>query len=525
MVRIGGVPDGVSARDQNETEEDYLARVQMAQAGVEEETKQKIEANRVKLRRRQLTEERYAVLNTRRINEKWRQIMRKAKVEELKKEIEVLSQNHERAVDRKDGIIQKLDRDLEEAEEQYRTSLRAQHQVVDSLIDLQYLRLKELEQEFLDSVRDLVSEFEAEKTEVTNVHQRNKKDISDIMAAMELEFQDAETESRHEFESQREEIKNRNSEEYQVLKLRLESIIEELERHFDQAHQAYLSSTNSRNEAFKTLTKSDATSARIIEKRMRKLMRMQDSLSHWRAKIASNSREWEERNKSLRAEKDILAKHYHNLKASLDRFRSSQAGKLKAICINSGNAITDLNTRLNLAEQILHLSELCRKLETESEKVLPFGGDAADKVDAFAAEVAAEAAKGEGAKGEPAGGAGDEAGSSSGDTVHMSSYGVDGEGKEIEEWDYLNCFFKRLNRVTVDNESIRREKLKLDASNKELRHVLKKYLDGISVNEDVINDPTNPLFVVNNKVHTQLKVQTEEEQLQQEQLKLIQQFV
>ena len=83
MVRIGGVPDGVSARDQNETEEDYLARVQMAQAGVEEETKQKIEANRVKLRRRQLTEERYAVLNTRRINEKWRQIMRKAKVEEL----------------------------------------------------------------------------------------------------------------------------------------------------------------------------------------------------------------------------------------------------------------------------------------------------------------------------------------------------------------------------------------------------------------------------------------------------------
>lgn len=32
--------------------------------------------------------------------------MRLAKVEELRKEIEILSQNHEREVDRKDAIIQ-----------------------------------------------------------------------------------------------------------------------------------------------------------------------------------------------------------------------------------------------------------------------------------------------------------------------------------------------------------------------------------------------------------------------------------
>ncbi len=36
------------------------------------------------------------------------------------------------------------------------------------------------------------------------------------------------------FEAQREEIKNRNSEDYNVLKIQLEGIIEELERHFEQ---------------------------------------------------------------------------------------------------------------------------------------------------------------------------------------------------------------------------------------------------------------------------------------------------
>ncbi len=40
------------------------------------------------------------------IHNQWRKIMRMAKVEELRREIEVLSQNHEREVDRKDAIVQ-----------------------------------------------------------------------------------------------------------------------------------------------------------------------------------------------------------------------------------------------------------------------------------------------------------------------------------------------------------------------------------------------------------------------------------
>jgi hypothetical protein len=36
--------------------------------------------------------------------------------------------------------------------------------------------------------------------------------------------------------------------------------------------------------------------------------------------------------------------------------------------------------------------------------------------------------------------------------------------------------------------------------NEDLRTILKQYLDGISINEDVINNPANPLIVVNNKL-------------------------
>jgi len=37
--------------------------------------------------------------------------------------------------------------------------------------------------------------------------------------------------------------------------------------------------------------------------------------TQWRTKIATNSREWEERNRALRNEKEIMSRHYQELKA------------------------------------------------------------------------------------------------------------------------------------------------------------------------------------------------------------------
>jgi dynein regulatory complex subunit 2 len=47
----------------------------------------------------------------------WRKMLRLAKTEQLKKEIQIYQQNHDREVDAKDAIMQMLDRDLDEAEE------------------------------------------------------------------------------------------------------------------------------------------------------------------------------------------------------------------------------------------------------------------------------------------------------------------------------------------------------------------------------------------------------------------------
>ena len=69
-----------------------------------------IRAARTDLRRRLEAEAANTKVNQLKIQQQWRKIMRLAKAEALKKDIEILSQNHERDVDRKDAILQMLDR-------------------------------------------------------------------------------------------------------------------------------------------------------------------------------------------------------------------------------------------------------------------------------------------------------------------------------------------------------------------------------------------------------------------------------
>merc|ERR1712023_272488 len=70
----------------------------------------------------------------------------------------------------------------------------------------------------------------------------------------------------------------------------------------------------------------------------------------------------------------------------------------------------------------------------------------------------------------------------------------------IDEWTYMDTFFKRFNKVKLDSLALDKEKQRLEKENVQLRSILKQFLDGVSVNEDVLAQP-NPLLVVNGKVN------------------------
>ena len=183
----------------------------------------------------------------------WRKIMRVAKTEQLKKEMQIYQQNHDREVDAKDAILQMIDRDLDEAEEQHQMALRNHLIHVDELIALQHSRLRGLHEEFERDLSIIKAEFDREKMEIENSNNMERQELRDMIETIDEEENSKLKKMKDDFESLREETKNKNVEELESMKHDLIKKIDDLDKEFTVSFNKYSQGTERRAEEYKKL--------------------------------------------------------------------------------------------------------------------------------------------------------------------------------------------------------------------------------------------------------------------------------
>ncbi|XP_030051113.1 dynein regulatory complex subunit 2 isoform X1 [Microcaecilia unicolor] len=456
-------------------EEERLLFMQQKLLAEEEEAKKKEDMLTQFLKDKLAKEERNSAINLNKLTLQWRTILREAKAKELRKDMEILSQTFERVVDCKDNVIKSLAKDVQEAEEQYSYTLRSHLHNVDQLIHLQRQRLEHLKQEYDAEVETLTEEFESERKVIINQSITESNYLQNVLLAMEQNYTENEFEARQEFESLKDDIKNKNLEEKHALRIQLEGLVEDLWKQFQHALKNYNDSTEDRKIAFEALKLRDEKSAREIDMQMKKLQKLQESIAVLRIKIAQHARESEEQNRRLREEKEIIHKHFQKLKGQMNQARANERNRLAMLTLQSNAAIKEMKRIVAKGDQILRLTEMCRKLETEEEKVLPF----------YVSSLSPE------------------------EEEEVQQISMEKPSEQLAElmelYVSLDEFWKRYNKLQLDRCTLDREKAILTQDNQKLRFLLKQYLDGISVNDEVMSQ-LNPLLILNNKSNIQMHV-------------------
>ncbi|NXW38806.1 DRC2 protein, partial [Phaetusa simplex] len=113
-------------------------------------------------------------------------------------------------------------------------------------------------------------------------------------------------------------------------------------------------------------------------------------------------------------------------------------------------------------QRVLHLAEMCRRLETEEEKVLPFyPSSLAEGEQQDAWRVLEETPT---------------------------------EPLAQAMWDYvgLERFWQRFNKAKLEEQALEQERAALSQRNRRLRQLLRQYLAGISITQEMLGQP-NPL--------------------------------
>jgi hypothetical protein len=445
------------------------------------------EVQRQRLKKLYLQEETNTKANKTLLLNEHRKFMRVDKTESLGKETETLAQNHERDVDRKDAILQMLTRDLDDCDEQFQTSQRTHMEQLGQLNRLHKEKVYRVESEFERDLKMIKEEFSKERKMIKRKHEQEKKVLLGVIAAVEQGDADCIAEAKQTHETGREEIRNKNLESINELRINLENKIEDLEKQFDEAHQNYVDGTGQANKDFKSLQAEDKKRSSIIAVQKRKIERYQTSLAYWKKKIENNKKECMSRNKALFDQKKMILGHCNTLKQRMARFRTTEGKKLTELSVLSREALHSNEKLVKKAERIVQLAELARKYETEREKVLPFYESTPMPDQHEAKHDDDDAAAREQRMQEEL------------QRLQLAT-ALTADGKPVDEWSHLDTFFKKYNKVLVDKLAIEQEKLRLKKENADLRNILKQYLDGIAITDDVV-DNDNPLLIVNGRIN------------------------
>ncbi|KAL4428775.1 hypothetical protein ABPG74_001289 [Tetrahymena malaccensis] len=431
-----------------------------------DQLKQLAKMKREGLKARIKDEQKVVTFNKKKLITYWRKIMRIAKTEQLKNEIDIYSQNNQRELDSKEAFIQMLDKNLDEAEDQFQIALRNHLIHIENLMQLQEARMRGLAEEFNRDVNILETEFDLEREEMVKTHKTQLKELEDMIETVKEEDKKKTEEAQNEFSQFKEETKNKNLEETNVMKIILETKQTKYYTELEQMNSKFQSDTSNKVKDHQFYHAHNKNRKQEIDRYLRTISSKKAKIELMKLKILQHCKEFNARNSALKKEKENISRNYHELKLKMQKFREEESRRLKELSNNSRNAVLKLREYCALGEKILKTAELCRRLETEKEKVLPFYESSVDE------DQIPEQFKNE--------------------FEYLKK-------EDAEEYAYLNNFYKRFNKVLLDKLAIEKQKENLQRDNQLLKSLLKQYLDGISLNDDVLKNENNPLLVVNHK--------------------------
>jgi hypothetical protein len=455
--------------------------------------RKRVDMLRAKLKRKMREELKNSRENQWEVSKDYKTIMRQEKIEELLKDVQVMSQQHARDVDQKDGLLHMLDRDLNESEEQFQAAQAAHVVQLQDLLELQAQRAGALRADFDAQLEVLTTEYRREGLAVERSHNLMRSELEHLRGAVEAEHESTTHSADRDFRQREDELRGRRLEDSHGLQDQLNGVCEDMEDAFDVAHEQYMKDTEKLGKDYKEMERKNASDARMNKRIDRRIERLQRHKRGLEAKMMQIERECSGRNGALQEERDNVLAHFQGLKVQMNTFRQRSKQQLATLARAAEAAKKTLGDRLRQAETIVKHAEHAKLHETEREQVFPFAESSSADPSAVAGDAAAAAAP----VAATAGGA--VAGGASSEGAAPTRI-VDRSGNPVEEWAVLDRWHTRYNRVVMDRLALQQQRDTLKANKEALQTMLRQYLDGISVSKDIM-DSANPLLVVNGNVH------------------------
>lgn len=336
-----------------------------------EKLQQEIEF-RKQLKREELAREIAAqALRRDELDKSWRAMMLKIKEPVFRQDIEVMWHVFERVFDKKDYLIKHTMRLMDIADDQFQRTVASFCDTIDRMINKFLLDLEDMSKENDRRTYDLLKRSDDETTHIMSDHTAAETHLQLLLYHAYNTADTLAWTTRGENMVKADEERNKYADERENLRSILENNYNAMWDEYKAVLRAYVVGTAENQKAVRKLRRKENLMADIIASQGKKIANSDGLLRRLRTELAA----YESGTKQA-AFRDRRNRHRdacYRLKKHMYNGVATDVKQLAILVKVSDDAVEWLEAAYKKVDRILRMAGLCRKFETQREKVLPYG--------------------------------------------------------------------------------------------------------------------------------------------------------
>lgn len=328
---------------------------------------------RIKIRKDELAREvRTSQLNVEEHMKRWYMTNYSARFPFIKQEMEVAWHMFEHCLDVKEFVVAELMNRMDEARIQEAMTWQDFALKMDSIISDFEKRVSIANSEYQDQHLNLLAKARGNRLAEDVSQVQLEEYLKTVLYIMEQQFTESNTIAQGEYMTRREEEGKKGQHATELLSGALEKNLHSTVTELRQTLTDYRESTDSRRKKMEASQLRDEYFMNMIKRQDIKMNKLYDELSNLQGQVSAK---YETRMvlEDLKKDREETYTEYMEVRARLTREANQDEANLLTLTCESNRVIKDLERILEKGEKILRLAALCRRLETQEEKVLPFG--------------------------------------------------------------------------------------------------------------------------------------------------------
>ncbi|KAI9358310.1 sperm tail-domain-containing protein [Zopfochytrium polystomum] len=272
----------------------------------------------------------------------------------------------------KNRLINEYMQELKSKDDDYVKELKRQSEEIDTLLQRMEEQYRTFQTTLREELEQIEKSFVEERTELLESDSKELGALLNQRRQNEGKYMVERSERMEDHIKQLEALRVRDAEEYNLVKIKIETDIQVLEQQLQQMRATYQLNTEKLEYNFQVLKKREEENATILGTQKRKITRLTDHLNMLKTKMGKQEKSFQQEYLSLTDDYKRITEQYKELQKKFRHFQVADSKKYRDVWKMNDEIAKELMRKVLQADRIIHEQQLGMKWVGPSEDLFKY---------------------------------------------------------------------------------------------------------------------------------------------------------